>query len=58
MQNYLTQTEQEELIALKRAINDNVSSVHYDKMERFTELLVKTLSGKGAGEVFLDPTNF
>jgi len=58
MQNYLTQTEQEELTALKRAINDNVSSVHYDKMERFTELLVKTLSGKGAGEVFLDPTNF
>jgi hypothetical protein len=58
MQNYLTQTEQEELTALKRAINDNVSSVHYGKMERFTELLVKTLSGKGAGEVFLDPTNF
>ena len=58
MINYLTDSEQEELIALKRAINDNVSSVHYDKMERFTELLVKTLSGKGAGEVFLEPTNF
>jgi hypothetical protein len=58
MINYLTDSEQEELNALKRAINDNVSSVHYDKMERFTELLVKTLSGKGAGEVFLEPTNF
>jgi len=58
MINYLTDSEQEELIALKRAINDNVSSVHYDKMERFTELLVKTLSGKGAGEMFMDPTNF
>lgn len=58
MINYLTDSEQEELIALKRAINDNVSSVHYDKMERFTELLVKTLSGKGAGEMFIEPTNF
>jgi hypothetical protein len=27
-------------------------------MERFSELLVKTLSGKGAGETFSDPTNF
>jgi hypothetical protein len=58
MINHLTDSEQEELVALKRAINDNVSSVHYDKMERFTELLVKTLSGKGAGEMFMDPTNF
>jgi hypothetical protein len=58
MINHLTDSEQEELIALKRAINDNVSSVHYDKMERFTELLVKTLSGKGAGEMFTEPTNF
>jgi hypothetical protein len=56
--NYLTDSEQKELIALKRAINDNVSSVHYNKMERFTELLVKTLSGKGAGEMFTEPTNF
>jgi len=58
MINHLTDSEQEELVALKRAINDNVSSVHYNKMERFTELLVRTLSGKGAGEVFLEPTNF
>lgn len=58
MINYLTDSEQEELIALKRAINDNVSSVHYIKMERFTELLVKTLSGKGSGEMFTEPTNF
>jgi hypothetical protein len=58
MINHLTDSEQEELVALKRAINDNVSSVHYNKMERFTELLVRTLSGKGAGEMFMDPTNF
>jgi hypothetical protein len=58
MINHLTDSEQEELVALKRAINDNVSSVHYNKMERFTELLVRTLSGKGAGEMFTEPTNF
>lgn len=58
MNNFLTDTEQRELIALKRAINENVSSVHHDKMERFTELFVKTLSGKGVGEIFIEPTNF
>jgi hypothetical protein len=58
MENALTKEEQEELIALKKAINDNVSSVHYDKMERFTELFVKTISGKGETGVFAGPTNF
>jgi hypothetical protein len=58
MENALTKEEQEELIALKQAINDNVSSVHYDKMERFTELFVKTISGKGETGVFVEPTNF
>lgn len=43
----LTTEEWNELVALKNAINYNPSSVHYEKMERFTELMVKTLEGKG-----------
>ena len=42
----LNKEEWNELVALKEAINYNPASVHYDKMERFTELLVKTLEGK------------
>ena len=42
----LNQEEWDELVALKEAINYNPASVHYDRMERFTELLVKTLEGK------------
>ena len=43
----LNNEEWNELVALKDAINYNPASVHYDRMERFTELLVKTLEGKG-----------
>ncbi|NDB84343.1 MAG: hypothetical protein EB127_16800 [Alphaproteobacteria bacterium] len=43
----LTQEEWNELVALKNAINYDPSSVHYDKMERFTELMVRSLEGKG-----------
>jgi hypothetical protein len=43
----LTQEEWEELIALKNAINDSLSSVHYDKMERFSELMVRSLQERG-----------
>lgn len=46
-QTDLTTEEWNELIALKDAINDNPSSVHPEKMELFTALLVKTLEGKG-----------
>jgi hypothetical protein len=42
----LTQEEWEELVALKNAINDNPASVHPEKMELFTELLVRSLEGK------------
>ena len=42
-----TQEEWNELVALKNAINYDPSSVHYDKMERFTELMVRSLEGKG-----------
>ncbi len=40
----ITDEEWNELNALKRAINLNPASVHWDKMEKFTELLVKSWS--------------
>jgi hypothetical protein len=43
----LTQSEWNELVALKNAINYDPSSVHFEKMERFTELMVRSLEGKG-----------
>lgn len=43
----LTAEEWDELVALKDAINYNPASVKYDKMERFTELMVRSLEGKG-----------
>jgi hypothetical protein len=43
----LTQEEWNELVALKNAINDNPATVHPEKMEKFTELLVRSLEGKG-----------
>lgn len=42
----LTQEEWNELVALKGAINDNPATVHPQKMEKFTELLVRSLEGK------------
>ena len=42
----LTPEEWEELVALKEAINDNPATVHPQKMEEFTELLVRSLEGK------------
>lgn len=38
----MTKEEWNELQALKNAINWNPASVHPDKMEKFTELLVKS----------------
>jgi hypothetical protein len=43
----LTTEEWDELVALKEAINYDPASVHYDKMERFSELMVRSLEGKG-----------
>jgi hypothetical protein len=43
----LTNDEWNELVALKNAININPASVHPEKMELFTAMLVKTLEGKG-----------
>jgi hypothetical protein len=42
----LTTEEWEELVALKEALNDNPATVHPQKMEKFTELLVRSLEGK------------
>jgi hypothetical protein len=44
----LTNEEWNELVALKDAINDNPATVHPDRMELFTALLVKSLEGKGS----------
>lgn len=43
----LTDDEFEELQVLLKAINENPASVHYNKMERFAELMVRSLDGKG-----------
>jgi len=43
----LTTEEWNELVALKDAINYDPASVHFEKMERFTELMVRSLEGKG-----------
>jgi hypothetical protein len=42
----LSDEEWNELVALKDAISDNPASVHPEKMELFTELLVRSLEGK------------
>lgn len=43
----LSTDEWNELIAIKDAINYNPSQVHYNEMERFADLMVRTLQGKG-----------
>jgi hypothetical protein len=44
---FLTNQEWEELIALKNAINDDPASVHFTKMERFSDLMVRSLQERG-----------
>ena len=43
----LTKEEWNELNALKLAINYDPRTVSPDKMEKFTELMVRSLEGKG-----------
>lgn len=43
----LSKEEFDEMVALKNAINDHPASVHPKLQERFTELFVRSLSGKG-----------
>ena len=45
--NQLTDEEMNEMVALKRAINEGPQSVHPDKMETFTEYLVRSLRERG-----------
>ena len=42
----LTQEEWDELVALKDAITYRPQSVSAEKMEKFTELMVRSLEGK------------
>ena len=42
----LTDEEWKELVALKQQINQNPASVHPEKMELFTELLVRSWDAK------------
>ena len=43
----LTTDEWQELVALKEAITYRPASVSAHKMEKFTELMVRSLDGKG-----------
>lgn len=43
----LTEEEWEELVALKNAITYAPQTVSAKKMEKFTELMVRSLEGKG-----------
>ena len=43
----LTKEEWDELIALKEAITWSPQTVSAEKMEKFTELMVRSLEGKG-----------
>ena len=42
----LTDAEWKELVALKEAINTNPAAVHPEKMELFTQLLVRSWDAK------------
>jgi hypothetical protein len=43
----LTDQEWEELISLKEAINYDPASVHYERMEKFADLMVRSLQERG-----------
>jgi hypothetical protein len=45
--NPLNQQEWNEMVALKNAINYDPFTVSPEKMEKFTELFVRSLEGKG-----------
>lgn len=47
-QKKLTDDEWEEMVALKNAINSNPATVHPEKMEQFTEYLVRSMKEMGA----------
>jgi hypothetical protein len=45
--NKLTEEEWSEMDALRKAINDSPASVHPEKMETFSEYLVRSLKEMG-----------
>jgi len=47
----LTAEEWKEMDDLRRAINQNLASVHPEKQERFTQLFVRSISGCSDGPV-------
>lgn len=56
---YLTEEEKNELQALKNAINYDPHTVSPDKMEKFSELFVRSLIGKGDPiSTKSNPTNY
>ena len=56
---YLTEEEWNELNALREAINYDPYSVAPEKMEKFTELMVRSLEGKGDPvSMQTKPTNY
>ena len=56
---YLTTEEWDELNALRMAINYSPHTVSPEKMEKFTELMVRSLEGKGDPvSVQTKPTNY
>lgn len=54
----MEQQDWDELVALKSAISYNPASVHPEKMEKFTELLVQSLYGKGESSTYMGPSNY
>ena len=50
----MNQEEWDEMNALRKAITDNPASVHPDKQERFTELLVRSWPAMGDGKPYPD----
>jgi hypothetical protein len=58
MNTSITETEWEELVSLKKAITENPASVVPEKLELFSKLFVKTLSGKGNYTTHTEPTNY
>lgn len=56
---YLTTEEWNELNALRKAINYSPHTVAPEKMEKFTELMVRSLEGKGDPvSVCTKPSNY
>jgi len=53
----MTKEEWDELFALKSAISYNPASVHYDEMELFTQLLIKSFENRGEAFVEMQKNN-